>query len=81
MAVADALNVLELDRIRVKGRSELSPVYTVVTALSDVQRKAHAAFLAANYAGAPLPEAFGDQVPELEAYYQLVRGRQNAVSA
>jgi adenylate cyclase len=81
MAVAGSLNVVELDRIRVKGRSELSPVFTVVKALSDNQRRMHEAFLAASYAGAALPETGEQPVPELETYYQLVRSRQNAVSA
>lgn len=81
MAVAGTFNVVELDRIRVRGRSELSPVYTVVTALSDSQRKMHEAFLAANYAGETLPETGDPPIADLETYYQLVRSRQNAVSA
>lgn len=79
-AAAGAFNIIELDRIRVKGRSELSPVFTVVKALNEAQRKSHEAFLAANYAGEPLPESGEQPPPELESYYQLVRGRQNAVS-
>ena len=81
MAAANAFNVVELDRIRVKGRSELSPVFTVVKALGDAQRQAHDAFLAANYAGESLPETGEAPIAELETYYQLVRNRQNAVSA
>lgn len=80
-AAAGAFHIIELDRIRVKGRSELSPVYTVVRMLSDAQRRSHEAFLAASYAGEPLPDGDGQAAPELETYYQLVRNRQNAVSA
>lgn len=76
-AAASRFHVVELDRIRVKGRSELSPVFTVVQTLGDAQRKAHETFLAAFYAGAPLPKAGDPAVPELETYYQLVRSRQN----
>jgi adenylate cyclase len=81
IAAASAFNVVELDRIRVKGRSELSPVYTVVKALSDEQRRGHEAFLAVNYAGEPLSDTGEPPIAELETYYQLVRGRQNTVSA
>lgn len=80
-AVEGAFSVVELDRIRVKGRSELSPVYTVVRRLSDEQRQRHEAFLAANYAGAPLPYPGEAPIAALEPYYQLVRSRQNPVSA
>jgi adenylate cyclase len=80
-AAAGAFNVVELDRIRVKGRSELSPVFTVVKRLTDAERRSHEAFLAANYAGEPLPQMGEPPIAELESYYQLVRDRQNAVSA
>jgi adenylate cyclase len=81
MAVSGSLNVVELDRIRVKGRSEMSPVYTVVKALSHAERERHAAFLAASYAAKPLPDTGDVAIAELETYYQLVRSRQNAISA
>jgi adenylate cyclase len=80
LAVAGRFNVVELDRIRVKGRSELSPVFTVVRALTPGERSAHEAFLAATYAGDALPQTGAPAIPELESYYQLVRGRQNLLS-
>jgi len=80
LAVAGRFNVVELDRIRVKGRSELSPVFTVVRALTPGERSAHEAFLAATYAGEALPQTGAPAIPELESYYQLVRGRQNLLS-
>lgn len=80
LAVAGQFNVVELDRIRVKGRSELSPVFTVVRSLTADERRAHEAFLAAIYAGQTPPEAEAPPIPELNSYYQLVRGRQNPLS-
>lgn len=81
MIVNGHFNVVELDRIRVKGRSELSPVHTVVTGVTEAQRLKHAEFLAASYAGDTLPDAAGHAIAELAPYYQLVRDRRNTVSA
>jgi adenylate cyclase len=74
-AVAAYLNAVELDRIRVKGRSELSPIYTIVQSMTDNQRQQHETFLAASYAGKALPDLSDQQVAELDFYYRLVRGR------
>lgn len=79
-AVEHRFAVVELDRIRVKGKSELTPVYTVVRALDGGQRQKHDAFLAAYYAGKPLDDFGEAPIAELAAYYRLVRGRQNPVS-
>jgi adenylate cyclase len=73
--------IVELDRIRVKGRSALSPVFTVVSAITPDQRERHLRFLAAHYAGTPLLDPEEPAIPELEAYYRLVSGRENPVSA
>lgn len=85
MIAAHTFKVVELDRIRVKGRNELSPVYTVVRNMTEPQRLTHESFLAASYGGEPLPDTGPDAgepaIAELESYYQLVRSRQNTVSA
>ena len=74
-AVAGRFNAVELDRIRVKGRSELSPIYTIVQSMTDDQCQQHEAFLAASYAGKALPDLKDPPVMERGFYYRLIRGR------
>ena len=76
--VATAFNVLELDRVTVKGRTTPSPVYTVVgDATADLMRE-HQRFLDARYAGTlspgdPLFDRLSQAMPVLSGYYELVR--------
>jgi adenylate cyclase len=72
-AVAHSFAVVELDRIQVKGRTEFSPVYTVVRAITPEQRRRHEAFLAAKYAGLVSPHFAEPPPPELRSYYDVMR--------
>ena len=76
IAVADRFNVVELDRIQVKGRSEFSPVYGVVRRITDREQRWHEEFLAAKYAGQSLP-ALGEEAAELRPYYKIVAATHN----
>ncbi|MEZ2126382.1 MULTISPECIES: CHASE2 domain-containing protein [unclassified Sinorhizobium] len=76
--VSGTYSVLELDRIIVKGRTEPSPVFTVVPDASEEALGAHRAFLDAKYAKTltPLDPAFeilSAEIPSLAAYYAIVR--------
>lgn len=67
--------VIELDRVAVKGKTELATVSTVLSAAPSAEvKKAHEAFLSDNYAGR-VQKAIArlhwleEQIPELRGYY------------
>jgi adenylate cyclase len=71
--------VLELDRITVKGRTAVSPVFTTATARDEAAIRRHAAFLEARYAGDVLAQQalarkLLDDLPQLDAYYRQCLG-------
>lgn len=77
-AVSGRFVTIELDRITVKGRTALSPVYTVVKAVTPDVMAEHMAFLDRKYDRnlTPLDPAFESlpqALPELAGYYDLVR--------
>jgi len=77
--VADRYTVVELDRIIVKGRTVPSPVFTVLYGSHRAALPEHNAFLEAKYAGTltvadPAFETLPKAIPELSAYYALMRG-------
>ncbi|MBB3656443.1 adenylate cyclase [Rhizobium sp. BK650] len=77
--VADRYAVVELDRIIVKGRTVPSPIFTVLYGAHRDALPEHNAFLEAKYAGRltmadPAFETLPKAIPELSAYYALVRG-------
>ncbi len=72
--VKDRFAVLELDRVQVKGRSEKSPVFTVLKSLSEDSRALHARYLAARYSGhddasAQLADTLAAELPAMAPYY------------
>lgn len=77
-AVARRFTTIELDRITVKGRTEPSPVFTVVSGTTTDALSAHRAFLEKKYERVlnpldPAFEALPRAIPELAGYYELVR--------
>lgn len=77
--VSERYTVVELDRIIVKGRTVPSPVFTVLYGSHRAALPDHNAFLEAKYAGRltvsdPAFEALPKAIPELSAYYALMRG-------
>ncbi|TCS05234.1 adenylate/guanylate cyclase domain-containing protein [Rhizobium sp. BK418] len=77
--VADRYAVVELDRIIVKGRTVPSPIFTVLYGSHSAALPEHNAFLKAKYAGTltiadPAFETLPKAIPELSAYYALMRG-------
>lgn len=79
-AVRDRLPVAELDSIKVKGRTILSPVFTVLPGADPWALDAHAAFLARKYdeglaADDPAFIELPARLPGLSRYYSLVRDR------
>ncbi|MBB3461577.1 adenylate/guanylate cyclase domain-containing protein [Rhizobium sp. BK377] len=77
--VANSYTVVELDRIIVKGRTVPSPVFTVLNGSHRSALPDHNAFLEAKYAGTltmtdPAFETLPNAIPELSAYYALMRG-------
>ncbi len=77
--VAEHYAVVELDRIIVKGRTVPSPVFTVLYGSHRAALPEHNAFLDAKYAGTlsisdPAFDSLPKAIPELSAYYALVRG-------
>jgi len=77
--VSDRYTVVELDRIIVKGRTVPSPVFTVLYGSDRAALPEHNAFLEAKYAGTltmadPAFETLPKAMPELSAYYALMRG-------
>ncbi|MFS2179812.1 CHASE2 domain-containing protein [Rhizobium pisi] len=76
--VSETYIVVELDRIIVKGRTVPSPVFTVVHKADADALTAHQAFIETKYAGTLAPsdpafETLAADIPELAAYYALVR--------
>ncbi len=77
-AVSGRFVTVELDRITVKGRTALSPVYTVVQMATPEALATHADFLTRRYDRAlnpldPAFEALSRAIPELAGYYELAR--------
>lgn len=75
---ADRFKTLELDRIKVKGRTIASPVFTAVAELSAEAEALHTRFLAARYDATlkdndPLFEQVATALPALAPYYEIVR--------
>ncbi|EJJ28616.1 adenylate/guanylate cyclase domain-containing protein [Rhizobium sp. CF142] len=76
--VSERYTVVELDRIIVKGRTVPSPVFTVLYGSHRAALPDHNAFLEAKYAGRltvsdPAFETLPKAIPELSAYYALMR--------
>jgi len=76
--VSETYIVVELDRIIVKGRTVPSPVFTVVHKADAEALTAHQAFIETKYAGSLAPsdpafETLAADIPELAAYYAIVR--------
>ncbi|MBP1857604.1 CHASE2 domain-containing protein [Rhizobium herbae] len=79
LSAAD-FTVAELDSIAVKGRTALSPIFTVVQAVDDQALDRHRQLIAAKYAGdlRSTSAAFGElerDIPQLGGYYRLLRQR------
>ncbi|HTO32390.1 MAG TPA: adenylate/guanylate cyclase domain-containing protein, partial [Pararhizobium sp.] len=79
LSAAD-FTVAELDSITVKGRTTLSPIFTVLRPIPADALARHAALVQAKYAGdltAESPEfaALEHEIPQLQAYYQMMRSR------
>nr|WP_245456677.1 adenylate/guanylate cyclase domain-containing protein [Rhizobium hidalgonense] len=76
--VTETYIVVELDRIIVKGRTLPSPVFTVVHKADAEALAAHQAFIETKYAGTlapsdPVFDTLAADIPELAAYYAIVR--------
>lgn len=76
--IGDHYAVVELDRIIVKGRTVPSPIFTVLHGGHRTALREHDAFLNAKYADRltisdPAFETLPKAIPELSAYYALVR--------
>ncbi|NRP72494.1 Adenylate cyclase 1 [Ensifer psoraleae] len=72
--------IAEIDRITVKGRSEVSPVFTVADGANEVALERHRHFIEAKYRGSvaaddPLFEQLKTELPSLERYYERERER------
>ncbi|WEX73862.1 adenylate/guanylate cyclase domain-containing protein [Sinorhizobium numidicum] len=72
--------IAELDRITVKGRSEVSPIFTVADGASEPELKRHRAYVTAKYRGAiAVDDGMFDELkaalPSLERYYERERER------
>lgn len=71
---------VEIDRITVKGRSEVSPVFTVTDGADAAALEHHRRFIEAKYRGAvgaddPLFDRLKSELPSLERYYERERER------
>ncbi|OWV83264.1 adenylate/guanylate cyclase domain-containing protein [Rhizobium sp. R693] len=76
--VRGAYAVVELDRIVVKGRTEPSPVFTVVESARPADLELHARFLSGKYDKTLTPldavfERLATAIPSLRLYYSIVR--------
>ncbi|TCU25724.1 adenylate cyclase [Rhizobium azibense] len=76
--VADTYTVAELDRVMVKGKTLPTPVFTVLHHAGAASLAAHQAFVEMKYAGRlspndPVFDTLPQAIPELAAYYQIVR--------
>nr|WP_250811509.1 adenylate/guanylate cyclase domain-containing protein [Neorhizobium tomejilense] len=74
-AVGDTVAVFELDRIRVKGKTEEVPVATALRESPDTAREVHEQFLQARYRGdialqRALAQRLMRDVPALSAYHR-----------
>jgi adenylate cyclase len=72
--------IAELDRITVKGRNAVSPVFTVAEGASDAALQRHRAYVARKYKGEitlddGLLDALKEELPSLERYYERERQR------
>ncbi|WP_373414331.1 CHASE2 domain-containing protein [Ensifer aridi] len=75
--------IAELDRITVKGRSTVSPVFTVAEGASEAALARHRAYIEAKYNGAitvddGLFDELKKELPALEHYYERDRERLTA---
>jgi adenylate cyclase len=74
LEVGETFGVFELDRIKVKGKFEETPVYTAVAERDTLALERHNEALALHYQGATPPgdlvSSLAADVPELVAYYQ-----------
>lgn len=73
-------SVAELDSITVKGRTTLSPIFTVLPAVKAGPLETHRRLIAAKYAGSlnRSDPAFAElelAIPQLAGYYRLLRSR------
>ncbi|WP_092585585.1 adenylate/guanylate cyclase domain-containing protein [Rhizobium mongolense] len=76
--VAGTYTVAELDRVLVKGKTLPTPVFTVLHHADAAALAAHQAFVEMKYAGKLSPddtvfETLPQMIPELAAYYAIVR--------
>lgn len=72
--------IAELDSITVKGRTALSPVFTVLPAAGPAPLAAHRQLISAKYAGTlnssdPAFASLEQAIPHLAGYYRLLRSR------
>ncbi len=79
LSAAD-FTIAELDSITVKGRTTLSPIFTVVPATGSAPLETHRHLIAAKYAGSLTASspAFAElerTIPHLAGYYRLLRTR------
>ena len=72
---------VELDSVTVKGRTALSPIFTILRPVPAPEALcAHAQMLAARYAGTlratdPILDRLEGDIPQLLGYYRLLRAR------
>jgi adenylate cyclase len=76
--VAGTYTVAELDRVLVKGKTLPTPVFTVLHHADAAALAAHQAFVEMKYAGKlspddPVFQTLSQMIPELAAYYAIVR--------
>ncbi|MCV9962036.1 adenylate/guanylate cyclase domain-containing protein [Pararhizobium sp. BT-229] len=79
LSAAD-FTIAELDSITVKGRTTLSPIFTVLQSAPKEALEWHRHLIAAKYAGGlrkddPAFEALESDLPQLSDYYRLLRSR------
>ncbi len=72
--------IAELDSITVKGRTTLSPIFTILPALKAGPLETHRQLIAAKYAGSltsndPAFPELEHTIPHLAGYYRLLRSR------
>ncbi|HWK68700.1 MAG TPA: adenylate/guanylate cyclase domain-containing protein [Rhizobiaceae bacterium] len=77
---ADRYEVVELDRVLVKGKTEPATVSTVVPAFDPEARTVHERFLDDLYSGRPVQalgrlEGLAERTPALAGYYAIMRAR------
>lgn len=77
---AEEFTAVELDSITVKGRTTLSPIFTIAGSLPEEVLGAHRLMLEARYAGAlrsddTVFDRLERDIPQLRDYYRLLRSR------